>query len=140
MKKPENTTKMIYVKTPGGIADTAAQQSFCGSSLCIVQRIWDQSSSGNHLGIEKGFSWLRPPRNGQDSGVNLTNSRAKVLLGGQPVFSAVFDTACDTKTGSCDGKFAGYSNRTATNTAVGDEAQTVYALFDGKHFNSGKVG
>jgi hypothetical protein len=136
LKRPENTTKTIFVKCAGGIADTAAQQAFCGNSLCIVQRIYDQSSSGNHLGIEKGFSWLNPPRNGQDEGVNLTNSRARVLLGGQPVFSAVFDPTCDEHSSSCDGKF-GYSNRTARNTAVGDEPQTVYALFDGTHFNSG---
>ena len=31
----------------------------------------------------------------------------------------------------------GYSNRTAKGTAVGDEPQTSYALFSGKHYNDG---
>ena len=69
--------------------------------------------------------------------MNLT-AQSKVGLGGQPVYSAVFDSHCDVGSGrSCDGMQAGYSNRTAQDTAVGDEPQTVYALFDGRHYNTG---
>lgn len=53
------------------------------------------------------------------------------------MYSAVFDTHCETTKSNCDGLFAGYSNRTAHNTPVGDEPQTVYALYDGHHFNTG---
>ena len=41
------------------------------------------------------------------------------------------DTRC------CDGKVKGYSNRTAQGTAVGADEQTVYALFDGRHYSTG---
>lgn len=62
-------------------ADAASQEAFCGGAraLCTVERIFDQTRVGNHLGIEKGDSHLKPPRNSQDAGVNLGNSRAKVV-------------------------------------------------------------
>ena len=132
-----NATLDIGVVAAGGIADVAAQERFCGAALCVVEAIYDQSPSANHLGREKGFDFLGPPRNSQDAGVNLT-AQSKVGLGGQPVYSAVFDSHCDVGSGrSCDGMQAGYSNRTAQDTAVGDEPQTVYALFDGRHYNTG---
>ena len=137
LNSASNATKDIGVISAGGIADTAAQDIFCGSALCIVQRIYDQSPSGNHLGIEHGPSWFKPPRNSQDAGVNLT-AASRVSLSGLPVYSAVFDTHCET-TGaeSCDGLFAGYSNRTARDTPVDEEPQTVYAIYNGKHYNTG---
>jgi hypothetical protein len=60
-----------------------------------------------------------------------------LTLGGARVYAAVFDSHCETTHGSCDGLVAGYSNRTAHGTPVGTEAQTVYALVDGRHFNTG---
>lgn len=126
----------ISVITPGGAANASAQEAFCGDSLCIVERIYDQTPLGNHLGIEHGPSWLPPPRNSQDTGVNMTKE-SKVRLGGAPVYSAVFDSHCETTHESCDGLVAGYSNRTAVGTPVGDEPQTVYALYDGKHYDTG---
>lgn len=132
-----NATLDVGVVSAGGVADVAAQERFCGAALCVVEAIYDQSASGNHLGREKGFDFLGPPRNSQDAGVNLT-AQSRVSLGGQTVYSAVFDSHCDVGGGrSCDNLQAGYSNRTAQSTAVGDEPQTVYALFDGRHFNTG---
>jgi hypothetical protein len=78
-------TKDIGVVSPGGIADTAAHDAWCGSSVCVVQRIWDQSPKGNHLGIERGAANLAPPRNVQDIGVNFTDNRSRTTLGGKPV-------------------------------------------------------
>ena len=131
-----NASLDIGVTAPGGTADAAAQERFCGAALCVVTAIFDQSPIGNHLGIERGAPWLPPPRDSQDAGVNLT-AASRVSLGGQPVYSAVFDSHCDTTRGRCDGLFAGYSNRTAAGTPVGEEPQTVYALYDGRHYNTG---
>ena len=128
-----NQTKDITV-SPGGVADTAAQEAFCGhssSSSCVVTRIWDQSPNGNHLGIEKGPTWFKPPRGGQDNGVGFTDDRSKATLGGHPVFSALFDN------GNAAHIQYGYSNRTAQGTATGDEPQSIYAVLSGKVFNGG---
>jgi len=126
----------ISVITAGGTANSSAQEHFCGDALCVVERIYDQSPFGNHLGMEHGAPWLSPPRNSQDTGVNMT-AESKVSLGGAPVYSAVFDSHCDTTRGNCDGLVAGYSNRTAVGTPLGEEPQTVYALYNGKHYNTG---
>ena len=40
LRKSDNTTKEIHVVEAGGIADTADHQRFCGSAVCIVQRIF----------------------------------------------------------------------------------------------------
>lgn len=68
--------------------------------------------------------------------MNMT-AASKVSLGGAPVYSAVFDSHCEITQGSCDGLVAGYSNRTAAGTPVGEEPQTVYALYNGRHYNTG---
>ena len=126
----------ISLLATGGTADAAAQERFCGAAVCVVERIYDQSPLANHLGPEHGASWLPPPRNSQDVGVNMT-AASRVRLGGAPVYSAVFDQRCNSTHESCDGLVAGYSNRTAAGTPVGDEPQTVYALYDGRHFSTG---
>ena len=134
----DGATLRVEVQHAGGLANITVQESFCTGSLCVIDVIYDQTDFGNHLGIEHGFSYLTPPRNSQDAGVNVSHSRAKIAIGSSEVYSAVFDTHCDVHTGgNCSGKFSGYSNRTAVHTAVGDEPQTVYALLDGKHYNSG---
>jgi len=131
----KNDTKDIHVKSAGGIADAASQDAFCGQSLCVVQRIYDQSPLGNHLGIENGAPNLVPPRNIQDLGVNFTDPRSKATLGGEPVKAAFF--AGDPR-GSGHPFFGqGYSNRTARGTAQGDEPQSMYSVFSGQHFGGG---
>ena len=51
VKKADGSLKNITVLAPGGFADSAAQDTFCGSSPCVIQRIFDQSPMGNHLDI-----------------------------------------------------------------------------------------
>ena len=51
VKKADGSLKNITVLAPGGFADSAAQDTFCGSSACVIQRIFDQSPMGNHLDI-----------------------------------------------------------------------------------------
>lgn len=41
----------ITVLQPGGIADAAPQEKFCGKGHCVIERIFDQSPRGNHLDI-----------------------------------------------------------------------------------------
>ena len=134
----------VMVTGPGGVADITGQERFCGTADCIVDRIYDQSEWGNHLGIEKGFEYLGGPRDAQDTGVSMTADAKVGLEGGKNVvFGAVFEQQCEfhhcpaNNKRCCDGKVKGYSNRTAQGTAVGTEEQTVYALFDGRHYSTG---
>jgi hypothetical protein len=65
--------------------------------------------------------------------VDMADKAARISLGGQPVFAAVFNGQGHSHTYIGQG----YSNRTARGTARGDEAETVYAVVSGRHYNSG---
>jgi hypothetical protein len=134
IKQPGNATKDIFVLSAGGVADAASHDAFCGSSVCVVQRIYDQSPMQNHIGIEHGAPNLGPPRNEQDLGVDFADSRSKTTLDGHPVYSALFK-GDPTQGAHFVGQ--GYSNRTARGTAVDNEPQSMYAVFSGAHFSGG---
>eukprot|EP01043_Picozoa_sp_COSAG02_P035633 COSAG02_NODE_2563_length_8525_cov_90.068835_9_plen_203_part_00 len=121
----------IGVLGPGGRADSAAHDAFCSApgAACIVERIYDQSPWGNHLGVEHGPPYLKGPRGAQDRPVNFTDSRSAATLGGQKIYAAYFAGGDQRTYGQ------GYSNRTARGTAVGEEPQSIYAVLSGKTFN-----
>jgi len=127
----------VSVAEVGGKADSATHTEFCrGATLCTVEKIFDQSPQGNHLGIEQGMPYLSGPRGSVDRGVNFNDSRSRVVLGGQQVYAAYFEGAGNT-THSEGFVGQGYSNRTASETAVGDEPETIYAVLSGQTFNGG---
>jgi non-reducing end alpha-L-arabinofuranosidase len=43
-RNSDGTSRDIGVQTPGGVADTAAAETFCGTAFCTVERIFDQST------------------------------------------------------------------------------------------------
>lgn len=45
----DNKTRDIGVLTPGGYANSAAQDSFCTGTKCVTTVVYDQSGKGNHL-------------------------------------------------------------------------------------------
>jgi hypothetical protein len=45
----DSTFKDIGVVTPGGVANAAAQDSFCAGTTCTITRIYDQTGDGNTL-------------------------------------------------------------------------------------------
>ena len=76
LSRPDGTSKSIGVTEPGGFADKAAHDAFCGSMDCVVFNIFDQSPKRNHLG----------PRH------KLVNaSRHPIMAGGKEVYGLWFD-------------------------------------------------
>ena len=50
--KRNSDNALFDVKTlPSGYADASSQDAFCGSSDCVIHRIYDQSPMQNHLDI-----------------------------------------------------------------------------------------
>ena len=47
----DNATTPVGVLVAGGVADAAAQDSFCAKTECMVNAIFDQSPFGNHLSV-----------------------------------------------------------------------------------------
>ena len=51
LSKPDGTSKSISVTTPGGYADKATHDAFCGPEKdCVIYNVFDQSPMNNHLG------------------------------------------------------------------------------------------
>jgi hypothetical protein len=75
----------VKVTGPGGFADSAAQDKFCGTSACHIWRIYDQSPKMNHLDIA-------PPggaHRAEDAPVNAT--KLPLTVGGHKVYGAHFE-------------------------------------------------
>ena len=134
-----NARKDIAVRGAGGKADAAAHTAFCRDATCTVERIYDQSPRGNHLGIEQGLPFLKgQPRGAHDRAVSFEDPRPKAMLGGQAIYAAYFEgVGNESEKHSKQWVGQGYSNRTAVGTAVGDEPQSMYAVLSGRTFNGG---
>ena len=66
----------------------------------------------------------------------LNELRSQATLDGQKIYAAYF-TGAESAPKSKQYVGQGYSNRTATGTAVGDAPQSIYAVLSGKTFNGG---
>lgn len=120
----DGATTDIRPLSAGGVANAAAQDSFCSSTTCLITIIYDQSGRGNHL--------TQAPPGGAASGPNpggLDNlasaSGAPVTLNGQKAYGVFISPG------------TGYRNDRTNGIATGDAAEGMYAVLDGTHFNDG---
>ena len=114
----DNATAPINA-TADGSADSAAQDAFCADTRCTIERIFDRSRSRNHLDTAPGGGAAGEP----DRGV--VADRFRSTLAGAAVYGAFFEGG------------EGYRNDNTTGVAVGDEPESMYAVFAGKHYNGG---
>ncbi|KAJ5669061.1 hypothetical protein N7462_010131 [Penicillium macrosclerotiorum] len=119
----DSTTTTISPLTAGGVANAAAQDTFCANTTCLISIIYDQSGNGNHLTQAPPGGFNGPDVNNYD---NLASAiGAPVTLNGQKAYGVFISPG------------TGYRNNAATGTATGDEAEGMYAVLDGTHYNSG---
>jgi hypothetical protein len=107
----------VVVLSAGGVANAASQDEFCEDTTCHISIIYDQSGNGNHL--------TAAPAGGAASGPDaLANAvSAPVTLNGQKAYGVYIPPG------------VGYRNDAAVHTATGDEAEGIYAVLDGTHYN-----
>ena len=118
----DGATTTIAPLSAGGVANAAAQDSFCASTTCLITIIYDQSGRGNHLTQAPPGGFDGPEANGYD---NLASAiGAPVTLNGQKAYGVFVSPG------------TGYRNDAASGTATGDEPQGMYAVLDGTHYNS----
>jgi hypothetical protein len=108
---------------PDGFADAAAQDSFCASTTCVITRIYDQSSQHNDLAIASGGRYKGPGPNGSDLGA--AADALPVSVGGHPVYGVSISPGM------------GYRNNRTSGVPVNGEAEAMYMVSSGTHFNSG---
>eukprot|EP00054_Salpingoeca_dolichothecata_P022915 m.151394 g.151394 ORF g.151394 m.151394 type:complete len:331 (-) comp24506_c0_seq1:41-1033(-) len=118
-RSSDNTTLDIAPLSPGGVANSAAQDKFCVGTDCVIQRIYDQSPRGNHLDTAPPGGHVHSP----DKGTNATRNR--ITIGGRAVYGAYFEGGM------------GYRNDNTSGVATGDEAQSMYMVVAGDHYNGG---
>ncbi|HTR91075.1 MAG TPA: arabinofuranosidase catalytic domain-containing protein [Trebonia sp.] len=118
-RSSDNTTLNIGVVSAGGVANAAAQDSFCSGTTCVITEIYDQSGHGNNLTDAPAGG----AAGGPDALANATAAPATV--NGSKVYG-VYIAAGD-----------GYRDDSTSGIATGDAAEGEYAIFDGTHVNNG---
>jgi hypothetical protein len=119
VKKADGTTMNIGALAPGGLANAADQDAFCGTEACTISTIYDQSPQANHL-------TRAPPSMVKPSQTNESNAKAlPIMLGTNKVYGVRIVPG------------GGYRNNTATGTAEGDNPETEYMVVAGDLHNGG---
>ncbi|TVY91638.1 putative alpha-L-arabinofuranosidase B [Lachnellula willkommii] len=117
----DNTTTIITPLSAGGVADAAAQDTFCASTTCLITIIYDQSGRGNDLTQAPPGGFDGPETDGYD---NLASAvGAPVTLNGQKAYGVFISPG------------TGYRNNDVSGSATGDAAEGMYAVLDGTHYN-----
>jgi hypothetical protein len=118
-RSSDSTTTTIYPLSAGGAANAATQNSFCSGTTCVITEIYDQTGNGNNLTDAPGGG----AAGGPDGLANATAAPATVE--GQPVYG-VYIAPGD-----------GYRDNSTKNIATGNNAEGIYDVVDGTHYNGG---
>ena len=116
-RSSDNRTIDVGVEKTGGFANVSAHETFCANTSCVFLTIYDQSNHGNHLsqGPPGGAHWKKDL---------LANAAAgPIEIGGRTFYGLRMDPP------------SGYRNDNTTGIATGDEAETIYFVVNGTHFN-----
>ncbi|WNV85423.1 alpha-L-arabinofuranosidase B [Umezawaea sp. Da 62-37] len=119
----DSTTRDIGPLTAGGVANAAAQDSFCAGTTCLITIVYDQSGRNNRLTQAPPGGFSGPAAGGYDNLANAT--AAPITVGGHKAYGIYVAPG------------TGYRNNNTNGVATGDQPEGMYAIFDGTHFNGG---
>jgi hypothetical protein len=118
-RSSDNTYLSITPTSAGGYADAASQDSFCAGTSCVITRIYDQTGRGNDLTQAPGGGAAGGPDNLADA------TAAPITINGNKAYGVYVAAG------------TGYRNNSTNGIATGDQAEGMYAIFDGTHYNGG---
>ncbi len=107
----------------GGYADAAAQDAFCADTICVIQRIFDQSGRGNDL-MQAGPGTFKGPAKGGFDTQPIANM-APITISGHKAYGVYIMPGM------------GFRDNNASGIAIGDEPEGIYYVVDGTHYDSG---
>jgi hypothetical protein len=118
-RSSDNATLNIGPVAAGSYANSAAQDSFCSGTTCVITIIYDQSGRGNNL--------TQAPAGGAAGGPDnlAVATAAPTSINGHKVYGVFVAPG------------TGYRNNHTSGIATGDAAEGMYAIFDGTHYNGG---
>ncbi|KAK7973499.1 arabinofuranosidase/B-xylosidase precursor [Apiospora saccharicola] len=115
-----STTRALYSAFSGALY----QDTFCNGTTCLISVIYDQSGRGNHLTQAPPGGFQGPEANGYDNLASAVGAPV-TLKGGQKAYGVFISPG------------TGYRNNRVSGSAVRDEAEGMYAVLDGTHYNNG---
>ena len=138
-----STTRLLYSKYKGplyqvsrdsdgktldiypvkGYADAAAQDAFCEGTVSHITIIYDQSGKGNDL-LPAGPGTFKGPDKGEFNTMSIADM-APVMVNGNKAYGVYIMPGM------------GYRCNNARGLAINDEAEGMYYVIDGNHFDSG---
>jgi non-reducing end alpha-L-arabinofuranosidase len=114
--RADNTTQEIGVLSAGGVANAAAQDTFCAGTTCTISILYDQSGQGNHL--------TRAPKGSNNHGAQDVLAVANALpitIGGHKAY------------GIHSPPGTGYRNDATKGVATGDNPEVIYEVTGGTY-------
>ncbi|KAK8068612.1 alpha-L-arabinofuranosidase B [Apiospora saccharicola] len=120
----DGSTTDIRPLSAGDVANAASQDTFCNGTTCLISVIYDQSGRGNHLTQAPPGGFQGPEANGYDNLASAVGAPV-TLKGGQKAYGVFISPG------------TGYRNNRVSGSAVRDEAEGMYAVLDGTHYNNG---
>lgn len=124
----DGMTQDINTLSPGGYADAAAQDAFCGTQSCRMWRIYDQSGNGNFLHAQTKES-PEPIRIDVNRNTNMSAADAKaekLMVDGHEVYALYTNSAQ-----------AYWNDGSQNGMPLGSEPQGVYMVTSGTHQSAG---
>lgn len=104
-------------------ADAAAQDAFCAKTICVINLIYDQSGKSNHLYQAPPGTFKGPEKGGFDT--QPIADMAPITVSGHKAYGVFIMPGM------------GFRNNNAVDIAVDDEAEGIYYVVDGHHYDSG---
>ncbi|GII81693.1 alpha-L-arabinofuranosidase [Sphaerisporangium rufum] len=120
-RSSDNTTRNIAVLTAGGVANAAAQDSFCAGTSCVITVVYDQSGRGNDLWYQ-GSSVVP----GSPQSKPATATTESLTVGGNKAYSLYINPG---NSYWRDGHLTG--------VPTGSQPEGMYMVTSGIHVNSG---
>jgi hypothetical protein len=120
IRNSAGATKDIGTVTPGGPADSSAQDAFCSGTTCVITIVYDQTGSGNDLQYQGSGSTV----GGKDQPASATGE--SVHVGGGKVYSLYINPG---NSYWVDGR--------ANGLPTGSQPEGMYMVTSGTHYNGG---
>ncbi len=112
------------VPDAGGYSNASAQDTFCANTICLITRIYDQASKGNHLYQAPPGPLFPGPAKGAFDTQPIADMAA-ITIGGHKAYGVYIMPGM------------GFRNNDAAGIATDDDPEGIYYVVDGTHFDSG---
>jgi len=118
VKRADGALLNIGLLSPGGIANAAAQDSFCLNSTCVINEIFDQSPRHNDLTIEGAGG-------AGSADVGAPANALPVSVGGHTAYGVEISSGM------------GYRDNSTSGVAVNGQPEGMYMVASATHVNGG---